>query len=486
MKKNIRPIGACVLLAVLAAGIVSCGEGTGKPEDTKKTGEGEESAIRNLSDVPDDLDFGDAPFRILYRETAKTVFIEKSTGDIIEDAVYKRNLAAEEALNVHFVDSKSATCDLEELQTAVLADDKAYDAAMTHISRMAEFAQNGYLVGLDEVQYLDLDKPYWAKGATEGLRVGGKDYLFSGDICIVDDANIWCIYFNKALISQLELESPYVALKAGKWTLDYFAASAKEGASDLNGDGVWTWYDDRFALLNPTETLCGMYNTMGQRAVTLDGDGKMQCTLNSDKSIEVLSKISEWASSGQNTIFLEASQIQTEDPWTDLRGVFVAGRALYYLHTINMTGYGDMRNMEQEYGILPMPKYDEEQKDYMSSTQEWGQVIYGIPTCAPDFDMSGAVLETMGALSTDTLRSAYYDQALTRKYTSDKESVETLDILFNKITVDIGFSYFWKIRYDINQALASSGGQIMSTIDSMIPSLNDQIETTENAFAELG
>ena len=111
--------------------------------------------------------------------------------------------------------------------------------------------------------------------------------------------------------------------------------------------------------------------------------------------------------------------------------------------------------------------------------------MYGVPVCAPDREMAGAILEYLGGLSTDTIRATYYDTALTRKYTRDNESVKSLDILFNNLVIDIGFAYnFGNIRSTLTNALAT-GGTLASTVASIKKSAENSIKETIKAYAEL-
>ena len=448
---------------------------TPESEETVET----ESEIVNLSDVPDDLDFKGADFVVAARTTCSSVNAEELTGEGVNDSVYERNRLAEEYLNIRIVDRDA----INQLNTSITAGEKLYSAAITHITWMTDFARQGKFYNTDYVEYLDLTKPYWSQGVTKSLSVANKPYLFSGDISITDNTNIWCVYFNKSLNTQLGKESPYEALAEGRWTLDYFSAALEDTALDLDGDGVWEWDEDRFALINPQETLCGFYNSCGQTAVTMDKDGIMSFHLDSDESLDIMDRIARFASSGYQTAFLEHDQVKTNDQWTDLRGVFVEGRGLYYTHTVNITSY--LRDMEDEYGILPIPKADEIQSDYISSTQEWGQCVYGIPIGCPDTTMAGAALEYLCSLSTDTIRSAYYDVALTRKYTRDNESVAVLDILFNNLVIDPAFGFnFSSCQSSVSSALAK-GNKIASTVASLAKRVKKDMERTQTIFAEL-
>ena len=43
--------------------------------------------------------------------------------------------------------------------------------------------------------------------------------------------------FNKKIVSDLSLESPYDLVKSGEWTIDKFASMSRGISADLDGDG---------------------------------------------------------------------------------------------------------------------------------------------------------------------------------------------------------------------------------------------------------
>jgi len=89
----------------------------------------------------------------------------------------------------------------------------------------------------------------------------------------------------------------------------------------------------------------------------------------------------------------------------------------------------------------PIPKYDEIQEQYYSPVNPFSGVLLGVPKTAEDLDRTSIILEALSAESRYTLKPAYYDVALTRKYTRDDESNEMLDIIFNSRVYDIGAIY---------------------------------------------
>ena len=67
-------------------------------------------------------------------------------------------------------------------------------------------------------------------------------------------------------------------------------------------------------------------------------------------------------------------------------------------------------------GILPYPKYDTEQEDYISL--DWGGLM-GVPGTIVNTEMVGAVIELLAYESADTVIPAYYDVLLSGKLARD-------------------------------------------------------------------
>ena len=81
-----------------------------------------------------------------------------------------------------------------------------------------------------------------------------------------------------------------------------------------------------------------------------------------------------------------------------------------------------LRDMKSDYGIIPYPKYDENQDGYY--TFQHDQIgLFTIPVTSTKKDMAGAVLEAMSSESSKTVVPSYYEVALKSKYSRDSESV---------------------------------------------------------------
>jgi hypothetical protein len=86
--------------------------------------------------------------------------------------------------------------------------------------------------------------------------------------------------------------------------------------------------------------------------------------------------------------------------------------------------------MKDDYGILPYPKFDENQQKYMTGAMDNYSVL-GVPVTAQDLDMISIITEAMNAESYKSLFPVYYEQALQNKFARDTESIEMIDLLMS-------------------------------------------------------
>jgi hypothetical protein len=100
-----------------------------------------------------------------------------------------------------------------------------------------------------------------------------------------------------------------------------------------------------------------------------------------------------------------------------------------------------LRNMDDDFGILPLPKYSEFQEKYYSDVNSYSGYMIGIPKSASEPERTSVILEALAAESRYTLLPAYYDITLQRKFTRDEESGAMLDILFSTTVYDSGSAY---------------------------------------------
>ncbi|MCL2816307.1 MAG: hypothetical protein FWD23_17065, partial [Oscillospiraceae bacterium] len=99
--------------------------------------------------------------------------------------------------------------------------------------------------------------------------------------------------------------------------------------------------------------------------------------------------------------------------------------------------------METDFGILPPPKYNEQQENYYVAVDPWCTSAVSVPITVGDKEKTGLILETLAYESRYILLPAYYDINLKTKFARDEESGAMIDIILNNRLYDLGDMYGW-------------------------------------------
>ena len=104
----------------------------------------------------------------------------------------------------------------------------------------------------------------------------------------------------------------------------------------------------------------------------------------------------------------------------------------------------ELRVMEDDYSILPMPKWDEAQEEYITMA-DGNHNALAIPVTVQNLEAVGTITEALSAESYKIVFPAYYDVALKVKGTRDPESIKMLDRIVESSAFDFGYIYDgWK------------------------------------------
>jgi len=105
-----------------------------------------------------------------------------------------------------------------------------------------------------------------------------------------------------------------------------------------------------------------------------------------------------------------------------------------------------LRASEVSLGLLPVPKYDEAQENYICILND--MTLLGVPANAPNLNRTSLVLSAMSRESVSTLTPAFYELVLTTKYLRDADSVEMLELILQTEKMpDLGRIYDYGSLY---------------------------------------
>ncbi len=441
-------------------------------------------------DLPEKT-FDGASFRIHSFTAYEYTYVdaEELTGEPVNDAVYNRNTKIEEQYDVAI----ESTIYLEDptsvgnaVKTAVTAADDSIDLALNNCQQSMSLTLGGYLTELTQVPYVDLSMPWWDAGAVKDLSVAGRNYFAANSLCLHADNLTSIVFFNKDILANHALEDPYTLVHEGKWTYPKLYEMAQVASEDLNGDGVMD-AEDRFGILTAAALFADGLANGGEFLFVKDENDIPQLSIGSDASVTMAEFLYNMMADTNNVLVCNRYSGQFANAWYDLlypafqqdQGLFCMGYISYVLY---------FRDSEVNYGLLPRPKFSENQENYYSQVNyAWADQVT-IPSAVRDMECIGVILEALAAESLYTVVPANYEVSIVRKQLRDEDSYEMLEIAATSRRYDFGLfaDGLTSIGSNLNNmAQAMSSFTFASTISSSQESVEKAVEKLEKQITEL-
>lgn len=180
----------CLLLALLMTlPLSSCGStdttDTGDTTANADTTPTETETTDPLAHLPT-TDYEGYDFRLQLRNDDKWVadqVAEEMTGEVVNDAVYKRNSETMDRYNIVITHTRSSNANGDmDAKATIQAGDDAYDLIINHPRNVHRYANQGLARNWNEMTYVDLTKDYWDQDAVESFQMPGGLFCMIGDI----------------------------------------------------------------------------------------------------------------------------------------------------------------------------------------------------------------------------------------------------------------------------------------------------------------
>ena len=450
MKKAKRLLAFALCVLMLMSVLVACSSskdgseetttanktttGTNTGSNTDETVSALDAALEKIYN--DTTDFSGETFNILSREgIEKSFWVQEMTSEPLDDAVFSRNSEFYETFDVEVQVTKMAANTILEHFRADAGSSQEYDYFFSHTNYNIDLAQQGYLYNFLNLEpYIDLSQSWWDQG-TQSFNIADSIWFMNGSFNYDDDATTYCLMFNKELSKTFHERDDifYDLVEEGTWTLDTFYDYAKI-VSKNNGEQVWD-EKDQYGFVTTWEYGTTFFYGSGLNYVKCEEGKPPRITLNENtikKATTLLEKLQSiyatevtyWPAGGLEQVGKE---------------IFWEGRCLFFGEIVENVVESN-KKMEDDFGVLPIPKYDEAQANYIS----WTHGISSSMTIAAhveDVEKFGLLLEGFNVLSEKYIRPAYYDVVLTRKSVQDADSGPMLDIIFKGRTYDLAMYY---------------------------------------------
>ena len=294
------------------------------------------------------------------------------------------------------------------------------------ISHVSDLVTNGYLYDSTNLPYVDFSNPWYNGEQIEALRMGDQIHYIVSDLVITDPA---CIFFNKKMITDNNMDDPYTLVKEGSWTLDKMIQMAIDVRNDRNGDGSFTSEDDVFGI-ELTESFAFLTGCNLMLTNLNPETGKHEFSFNNETSYAVLDKLYRLFENPGSVSTLPGSY-KTIKPYSSGDTLFKAAMTTMMEDVVTVTDFDS--------GVVPFPKLNEEQDRYRSLNCNGLMTVSG---CIKNPEMVGAVLELLSWESGNEVVDTYYNKLLKTRYSADLETRAMLELVFDTVTYDPCGNYF--------------------------------------------
>ena len=444
MKKSLLIL---LTLSLLLSSLAACGEKEPAETDAPDTAANTDNAAadteteteetgRTLQDEVPELNFDGAVFRTIVQDsTLYDIYAAEETGDTLNDAIYYRTRDIEERFNVKIAESEQLNH--SELSTKIKktigAQSDEYDLVLGQMEETGKDAQGGIFRNWYDIPYVDFTKPWWPKSvASDAATVNGKMFVTVSDLCISYAEQTWGIVFDTDRAVDYGVEGVYDLVREGKWTIDKLMELADSVYTDVNGDGAKD-ENDYYGYVTADNgcLILSYFYGFDQRLAVVE-DGKVNMVLNTEKSAEICDKIYRLTNA-------QGTYKPTDASNAGIYTVFVNENALFCPMQLQYV-YRQLRDYENSYGVVPLPKWDEAQSEYYSVCDAGANVMV-IPVTAQNIEMIGAVVEALSAYSWRSVMPTYCDIVLNRKSARDPESAEMMELILDSRVIDFAYLY---------------------------------------------
>ncbi|MBQ7720209.1 MAG: hypothetical protein IJT56_06450 [Clostridia bacterium] len=488
-----RRITSILLLTAVAAGSISaCGESAGsspaasttaasaEPSQIAET-EAEETTNAYIPDDIPDTDFGGETVTFAaptWYGAPSFIYASELDGEVINDAFYNQRMSIQERFNVSidlFVknDEGGGTQLEKDVHKMVQAGDSGYDLIYNGDGCGVRNGLGGDFLNLRAVSSIDFDKP-WFSGTSDLFTIGGRLFFTANTFSISSIYMSSTLTINKKLASDFGLEVPYDQARAGSWTLDALLAMTANMDKDINGDGKMTEEDQYGFLSQQYSELCMQCN-LGGAMIGKNAEGWLELTPDENRIVSIIEKCSKLFENGSNK-FGASNESGVE--------VFVKGNSLFCFMEGRLMNT-KVRQYDITYGILPFPKYDENQENYSAAGYD---LYWGIPVTSEKAEMTGTLVSAMSCYNYNIIVPQVWEIVLGSKLADAPDDAEMFEIIRDVQYVDIG--------YAASTAMSSLSGlcflihdtkpdTVVSTIEKKKNSVINSIDKFNDKFAAL-
>ncbi len=420
---------------------------------------------RKADTLDPSYDFGGVQEFVVLSRSSTTYEFESPKGanlSGVEQAIYDRNAATEERCNVEIkVIPLAGDWGNLETFTAALRENNSlttsqYDLVATHQAYLASAVLEGYSWDFDQLPNIDLSKIWWSEAYYNEVNYNGAVYMMYGDIAYTLYEYLEVIFFNEQLAEDVGIDGLYELALDGDWTF----AKLKEYSALITPNPDADEASREYGFLTNSHAQRSFMGALGVDLAPINADGQHEfaSSLHVSQSTPLQDFLSFVTANPNVLADCDSSTAAWKhDP------IFAEGRALFYSQTLDSATYlkGEMA---QNYGLLPFPKYNDLQKNYVTGIRDTVTGIM-VPYNCRNAEMAGTVTEMLSMYSFQEVTDAYYEEKLKYQSFNNPLCVQTLEL----IRTTFAPSFVMSFSYYMNYANSLFSGSVGSSVSAGVP-----------------
>ncbi len=339
----------------------------------------------NAFDSIPSKDFGGREFVIV---TTEPDFCDSEEDKgIIGSELYARNRAIEEKFNIKI------TCvqadELSIRSTLQQDEEQKPDLIYAPQSTIAYCSGSDLLMNIYSLPYFEYEKEHTQPELLKALSQSDTSFGIYGDAAY-DERSVWCVYYNKDILSYLGFVDAYDLVREDKWTWDMFLAIAEGAMLDTDNNRRFTAGTDRFgysAAMNTSDFANAVFASFGKTYFSKDEDGFIKMDFAESDEDKYISTLLEICVSHK-------AKYPKQNPGNEAFEAFEKGQLAFFCDKLSTASL--LADSEVKWGILPMPKLYASDESYHSLVDP-SVCGYAVPFGASDSSLSGLVLNAIYA-----------------------------------------------------------------------------------------
>ncbi|MCI8388363.1 MAG: hypothetical protein HFE63_07880 [Clostridiales bacterium] len=213
------------------------------------------------------------------------------------------------------------------------------------------------------------------------------------------------------------------------------------GARDTNGNQTVDT-SDSFGFAGEIDSTGYFMSGCGIRFSEKDNNGDVKITINNERAMDVSEKFIEYMNKRDLTMLAQYYVSENSDPHG---GIFMPklmnNELMFYSQQLLVSL--NLREMNSDFGILPLPKYDKAQENYISVANTWFSDHLVIPATNDNLEMTGNVIEAMGYGAQHYITPAFIDNTVLSKAVRDDDSADMVRLILDTQIFDLAYMFNW-------------------------------------------